>query len=252
MQKLDTRARTRTWLIVGGVAVLAVIVLVLARPDTSPVEPAGAPLLPDLWSTPPFELRTEMLDGQRILRFTSEINNQGDGDLIIRGNPRIDLAQWVQHDGGGHTAQALDVDVVWGGDTHDHWHIDNVARYWLESITDPGAAMPEDNKVGFCIFDSVDRLSGLPRAPAEVRYVVDGCGSRLVTELSMGLSVGWGDQYSYTLAGQWIVIAGLPTGDYRLYAEVDPDHLFSESDPTNNVAFTEFTLVDEDGPIPTG
>ena len=251
MQELDTRSRVRTWLTVGAVVVVGLIVLVLARPDDSPEEPAGPPLLPDLWSTPPFELRTEMRNGERILRFTSEINNQGDGDLIIRGNPRLDLSQWVQHDGGGHTPQPLAVDVVWGGDTHDHWHIDNVARYWLESVTDPQAAMPEDSKVGFCIFDSVDRLSGLPRAPTAVHYEITGCGSRLVTELAMGLSVGWGDQYSYTLAGQWIVIDRLDAGVYRLYAEVDPDHLFSESNPTNNVAFTEFTLVDEDGPIPT-
>ncbi len=235
----------------GTVVILAIVVaaalLLIDRDDPGPGR--GDALLPDLWSSAPFELQLGTVDGRSVLRFTSEINNAGPGPFIVRGNSRdAAFAQHVVHDAGGTTTEAVDVSIVWGGDTHVHWHIEDVARYWIEpvgSATDPGAF---DNKVGFCFFDGVDRQTGLEAAPASPIHPPEGCGSRLDPSVDMGLSVGWGDQYRFDLEGQYIDIEDLPSGQYVLYAEVDPDGRFTELDRTNNVASTSFTLiVDESG-----
>ena len=55
----------------------------------------------------------------------------------------------------------------------------------------------------------------------------------------MGLSVGWGDQYSASTNFQWIDITGLPNGRYRLTATADPSHLVSEISPHQQRAVGE-------------
>ena len=227
-----------------AVAVAAVIVF---RPGDGAEEPVGEPLLPNLWTSAPFELTISEVEGRTVLRFTSEMNNRGAGDLLLRGDPNGEVSQWIRHSESGHSTMALDVDVVWGGDTHDHWHIEDVARYWVADRDGNPVGDEFDNKVGFCIFDSVDFQSGLPGAPTAVRHQVGGCGTRLTPEIAMGLSVGWGDQYRFTLEGQYIDIEDLAAGDYRLMAEVDPDGTLSELDRSDNVSWTDFTLQIRDG-----
>lgn len=240
----------RRLLIFVGLAAL-LVGWILLRSSNDPQDPVGEALAPDLWTSEPIELTVEDLDGRTVLRFTTAINNQGAGDLILRGNPNSsEIDQWIEHSESGHAALPLDVSVVWGGDTHEHWHIDAVARYWIEAIDGADIGDRFDNKVGFCIFDSLDFQSGLPGAPNTVRYEVAGCGNRLDPEIAMGLSVGWGDRYRFDLAGQYIDIEDLGPGTYRLMAEVDPDELLHESDRTNNTAFTEFTLELEPGQPP--
>jgi len=231
-------------LAVALLGAVAVVVMLAVRSGEDPGSPVGEPLLPDLWSSDPFELTTELVDGRPTVRFTSEINNQGAGDLIVRGNPESnDFAQWIPHSESGHSVEGVEVVAVWAGDTHDHWHLDDIAQYWIEPLDGQFEGESYDNKVGFCMFDSVNRHEGLPGAPDRVRYEIDGCGGRLVNEIAMGLSVGWGDQYRYNLYGQWIFIDDLPAGDYRLVAEVDPDGLLIESDRTNNRGWTDFRLT---------
>ena len=59
----------------------------------------------------------------------------------------------------------------------------------------------------------------------------------------LGFSVGFGDQYDQTDNGQPIDLTGIPTGTYILQAEVDPQHLFTESDPNNNVIDTVLDIT---------
>jgi hypothetical protein len=195
-------------------------------------------------------LTTDTVEGRPAVRFTSEINNGGAGDLIVRGNPESNVfEQWIPHSESGHSVEAVDVVAVWAGDTHDHWHLADIAQYWIEPLEGEFAGdAGYDNKVGFCMFDSVNRDEGLPGAPDQIRYEISGCGGRLVNEIAMGLSVGWGDQYRFNLYGQWIFIDDLPAGDYRLMAEVDPDGLLVESDRSNNRGWTDFRLeISESG-----
>lgn len=232
----------------SAVMLAFVVAVIVANSTAGDMDSSGEPLRPDLWTSAPFELLVAEVEGRDVLRFTSEMNNRGAGDLILRGNPNTsEIDQWVQHRESGHSVERLDLNVVWGGDTHDHWHIADAARYWVAHPDGTRVGEEFDNKVGFCIFDSVDFQSGLTGAPDDVRYQVAGCGGRLSDQIAMGLSVGWGDQYRFDLAGQFIDIEDLPPGDYLLMAEVDPDDLFEESDRTNNTAATPFTLSIEAG-----
>lgn len=224
-------------------AALGIVAVLVVRSGDGPGTPVGEPLLPDLWSSAPFELTIDSVDGRPVIRFTSEINNGGSGDLIVRGNVESnEFTQWIPHSQSGHSVATIEVEAVWGGDTHDHWHLDDIAQYWIEPMRGQFGETSYDNKVGFCMFDSVNRFEGLPGAPDQVRYEIDGCGGRLLNEVAMGLSVGWGDKYRYNLYGQWIFIDDLPAGDYRLLAEVDPDGLLVESKRNNNLAWTDFRL----------
>ncbi len=229
-------------------AAIGAVVLAAAGDDASVV------LLPDLTMSPPADLRTERSDdGGHVLRFSAVMNNEGAGDLVVDGErdgAAWRLTQHIDREGDTPGVQELAADLVWGGDGHDHWHVLGAARYRLEDragvVGDPDRV---DHKVGFCIFDSVPHDTDLPGAPAAVVYPSEGCGEQGDDTVAMGLSVGWGDRYQSWLPGQWIDITGLPPGTYRVVASVDPDGLFTESDTTNNEAWTEFVLEDDgDGP----
>jgi hypothetical protein len=61
----------------------------------------------------------------------------------------------------------------------------------------------------------------LPGAPATAHYVPGkSCafGNPGALSVMMGLSVGWGDQYSASTNFQWIDTTGLPNGRSRLTA----------------------------------
>src|SRR6478609_5815873 len=47
-------------------------------------------------------------------------------------------------------------------------------------------------------------------------------------------SVGWGDQYDQTDSGQPIDLTGVADGTYVLEATVDPQHVLTESNTSNN------------------
>lgn len=233
---------TVRWFLTAVLATTAL--LAIAVVDTDQDTPSGATSLPDLWSSAPFEVQLATLDGRDVLRFTTEINNLGPGAFMIRGNTRDGrLTQKIVHADAGHSEVPIDVSAVWSGDTHFHWHVAGVARYWIERADGTPAGDRFDNKVGFCFFDGVDRLSELPTAPTEPVHAESGCGTRLDPVIDMGLSVGWGDQYRFDLVGQYIDIGDLPPGRYRLLAQVDPDGRFMEADTTNNTAATEFAIV---------
>jgi hypothetical protein len=54
--------------------------------------------------------------------------------------------------------------------------------------------------------------------------------------------VGWGDEYDQTDPGQPIDLTNVPDGTYILRGVVDPDHMFSESNPSDNVTDTEIQI----------
>ena len=53
----------------------------------------------------------------------------------------------------------------------------------------------------------------------------------------MGISVGWGDEYEYYLAWQWVDITNVPAGRYTVRATVDPYGFFTELKETNQCAW---------------
>jgi hypothetical protein len=82
----------------------------------------------------------------------------------------------------------------------------------------------------------------LPGAPDSKAY--KGCvmGGQTSLAVKMGISVGWGDRYGYTLAFQWIDITDLTPGRYKLIETVDAQNYYLESDETNNTTFTILQL----------
>jgi hypothetical protein len=50
--------------------------------------------------------------------------------------------------------------------------------------------------------------------------------------------VGWGDEYDQTDAGQPIDLTSVPDGTYTLHALVDPNHVITESNTSNDVTDT--------------
>jgi hypothetical protein len=112
--------------------------------------------------------------------------------------------------------------------SHNHFHFNDYALYYLEPINARGGSPKSGNKTTFCVMDT-DKIDGsLPGAPASAAYAV--CGTSV-----QGISVGWGDTYRYHLTGQSIDFTGNPSGDYCLAIKIDPKGRLIESDDTDNV-----------------
>jgi hypothetical protein len=116
---------------------------------------------------------------------------------------------------------------------HNHWHFENFAEYelwtrdeydrWIASGRNNGQAQRRGSKTTFCIIDTA-KVQNLPGSPASAQYTQ--CGQVL-----QGLSVGWGDTYSYSLPDQWIDLGAtsLPNGNYVLRSIADPRNIIAES-----------------------
>ena len=101
----------RLLLFVAVVAVVAAVVVVRSGDDTE--APVGEELLPDLWTSAPFQLGIAEVDDRAVLRFTSELNNHGAGDLLLHGEPNSsNIRQLIQYSESGHQAIDLDATVV--------------------------------------------------------------------------------------------------------------------------------------------
>lgn len=118
--------------------------------------------------------------------------------------------------------------------------------YTLEPLTAPAdrdgpAELRRARKVGFCLYDTA-RYRDRSDAPARARYPRVGCGTERSTTLRMGLSVGWGDMYFWSLRGQYVDLTGLPAGRYRLTGVANPQNALFESREDNNTAFVDLVL----------
>ncbi|HEY7948454.1 MAG TPA: Ig-like domain-containing protein [Acidimicrobiales bacterium] len=102
-----------------------------------------------------------------------------------------------------------------------------------------GAVLAVSPKSDYCITADAF-VGGVPDAPNNTSPPQSNCTK---PNRPLGFSVGWGDQYDQTDHGQPIDLIGIPDGTYVLRAEVDPQHLFSESDPNNNVVDTVLQIV---------
>lgn len=250
----NARARTRAKLplVLIGLLGLAVIVIgagsAFVDSDEPPPLPARVdPLLADLTIAPITELVPAVRDnGARLLRFGVIIANVGEGDFLLsarRSHPLADdwkVIQKIPERTSGHTERLTDASLVYGGDGHNHWHIREVESHVVESLG--GEVLGRVVKEGYCFFDTTHIDAALAGSPKEPRYRSRGCGGQLDTTASMGLSVGWGDDYPWHLFQQEVDISNLPDGTYRLRATADPFGWFEELDESNNEFWAEFQL----------
>jgi hypothetical protein len=231
---------------------LASLIAGCGSSSSSPSAPSGPPLgeqlLPDLMPEPPTVLNMRRdAAGAWTMRFTSVLVNVGKGQFRLDGQ-LVDgtwvVDQLIDHAIGGVETVRTSAEMVWGGDGHNHWHVDRVASYRLQPMKADGspdvdAASRVDSKVGFCFFDS-NRV--LESGPPKAHYKRAGCGKQNSTTFEMGLSIGWADTYIFSLPGQSIDVTDLKDGRYRLWAEADERSWFHETSRDNNRTWADISL----------
>jgi hypothetical protein len=235
------RRRSRILAAVPSCMISALIGVSIWPTAIQPVA-AAAPVdrLPDLAMAYPTELRIQTTSSRaRRLRFTTMIVNVGDGPFETRssrfaGDPTMGVNQRIHNNAGGYRVFDTTARARYSGDGHDHWHVQDVARYELFAINGTGAALRRDAKVGFCFFDTNAYRLSLPRAPRSAVYKASGCGKRSSLFVKNGISVGWGDKYGWSLSRQWIYLSSLPAGEYLLKVTVDPLFQYQEIRHRNN------------------
>ena len=231
--------------VVLGLALSAVTLAVIAR---APVAAAGSERLPDLEQATPSGLvitrAPTQTGGVYVLGFRSAVENIGDGPLTIEGSrPSPDTKtmvadQLVERDGG--TSEVIPgagrLRYVVSPD-HRHWHLLGFDHYELRRAGARVAAV-RDRKTGFCLGDRY-RIGGrkLPATPPEPVYR-SRCGLEEPELLGIqeGISVGYGDDYTANLEGQYLTLTGLRAGRYVLAHRVNADRALHELDYSNNAA----------------
>ena len=227
------------------VAIAVMVPAAIAASDSVPQEP---PLLPDLDQEMPTQLIvTQGRVGWR-LGFRSAVRNIGAGPLIIDGHRPLSTelmeAQQVIVGAGGSRAVVDGVGrlkFVRSPD-HHHWHLLRFDRYELRRPS--GRAVVRDRKTGFCLGDRYAVTTRvLPAQPPEPVYRTNcGLGRPGLTTVREGISVGYGDDYSANLEGQYLPLRGLRAGRYVLVHIVNSDHRLRESSYDNNAASTLLRL----------
>ena len=240
-------SRRRRTLTLATAVVATVAALAVAQPAS-----AATPLLPDLGMARLTDLNaTTTSAGRTLLRFSTTIVNVG-GERFELVADRPDTGssftarQRVYRSDGSSSDLPVAAQMVFAGDGHSHWHVRNLESYVLERL-DNGVKVGTDAKGGFCFLDTDPYRLALPGAPQTARYDGSGCGTQSALTLTMGLSVGWGDRYAWTLPDQYIDITGLTNGKYRLRATADAGGLFSETDEGNNQTWLDISLSQRRG-----
>jgi Lysyl oxidase/von Willebrand factor type A domain len=139
----------------------------------------------------------------RVLRFDFLSKNVGDAEFVV-GRP-IDRPDLFEYDA-----------------AHQHYHMRQFNQYKLYDAL--GNLVVPSKKAGFCLID--------------VEKVLPSAGPRKYTNCAqdqvMGISPGWADVYDASLPCQYLVIDGVPDGDYTVLAttntgQVVPEDTFDDN-----------------------
>jgi hypothetical protein len=142
----------------------------------------------------------------RVMRFDFLTWNKGDTDLEV-GNP-ADHPEWF---------------VL--SQSHGHYHLIDFNQFRLYDADGNPTAVGA--KQAFCLED-IERIE--PTASATSRFT--SCNT------NQGVSAGWADLYSKTLPCQYVVVDGLPDGDYTLISTTNAKKLFPEDTYDDNTICT--------------
>ena len=150
------------------------------------------------------------------------------------------VSQWIAEREGGYSVRPTGANLIYGGDSHNHWHVKQVEVHQIESLD--GKVLGRLVKQGFCFFDTDPYQTELPGAPAKAHWGGRGCAGSFDTRVRMGLSIGWADKYPWHLLDERIDVTDLPDGTYRIREIADPHNEFEESDETNNETWVDIAL----------
>jgi hypothetical protein len=226
------------------VSFLVAFGLVFASAGTAVAEHSLSALLPDLAMLQPNEFHLDQSGGVRLLRFSTYIVNLGPGRFDAYGSEpdptnlnRLTKVTQRLEQGGALVEHPTAATMFYSGDGHNHWHVFGLQAWELAFQATPNEVIATAAKTGFCFWDNVN-LSDQPRfytGSAECHQQVDG-------SVPMGLSVGWGDKYPWSIAFQYIDISGMPNGNYCLTVTADPRGEFIEANIANNSVQTLISI----------
>ena len=210
-------------------------------------------VLPDLRMARLQDFRVDKTaSGQSLLRYSAIVVNVGAGRFQLDGTrtstsgSEMEVRQRIAGSDGTYRMQPTPARMYFAGDGHTHWHVADLEDSVLERL-DNGVKVGSGAKHGFCFFDNYAFSLGLPGAPSNPFFTTCGRDPN-VSSQSMGLSVGWGDIYSYQLVDQWIDITGLGAGRYRLTTTADAQNFYVEANETNNVTWLDLQLKTKGAP----
>ena len=232
--------------VLPAIVALGLSAVLLGQVAGAPSALAGSERLPDLDQALPTDLviTRPHARGTRVyvLGFRSAVENVGDGPLNFEaqrpgpetGTMRAD--QVIDRDGApkevvpgvGKVRYVVSPD-------HRHWHLLGFDHYALRR---PGsrAAVVRDRKTGFCLGDRYAvpgrRLRSAAREPKYTSRC--GLGEPELLAIEEGISVGYGDDYTANLEGQYLRLTGLRAGRYVLVHTVNANHRLRELDYSNN------------------
>jgi hypothetical protein len=237
---------------VGGRSRRAVVGLVIGLTLLVAMAPAGAPALAATLATPHLrnaklaDIRLDTSTGRRLLRYTTKIINVGAGAFELEGTRSSTTSPWTvqqrlyNSDGTVNSTVTTNVNLFYAGDGHNHWHVQDLEFGDLTRL-DNGVKVGTSAKRGFCFYDNVRYNSS---APPFYTSSTNSCALNNPDALSvmMGLSVGWGDIYVWSLPYQYVDITGLSPGRYRLTERVNPN-LGLSADLSNNETWVDLRLT---------
>ncbi len=213
-------------------AAACLVALALQMP-ASAVQP-GDPYYPDLITRPPSSVHLQRSKGTstRRLFFSNTIGNIGDGPLELRpendsttGLTNAFQEVYTRTPGtakGGIRMTLVSTTLIGTfvfHPAHNHWHMEDFARYELRSINPDGSTgqvVATTQKVSFCMIDTDTINSTLPNFGMGLSH---SCGQ----SARQGVKVGMGDTYSSSLPDQFIDITMIADGTYRLLTVADPN-----------------------------
>lgn len=237
----------------GSIITLApagLVAAALALALAGPARPVTGVKYPDLGMAQLADISIDKpASGRTLLRFSATIVNVGAGPFELfatrSAGSSFSVVQRLYGSDGYVSSSTPGVQLSFGGDGHNHWHVNNLEAYELRRL-DNGVKVGTGAKAGFCFFDTTSYRTSLPGAATEPVYApATACGYNDpgAANVLMGVSVGWGDTYRWNLPDQYIDISALSSGHYRLVATADPSNWFGESNDANNDTWVDLALT---------
>jgi hypothetical protein len=226
-------------------ALAAIGLMVPAALAVGGTAPRGQPLLPDLDQEMPTQLIvTKAVHGGWRLGFRSAVRNIGAGPLIVDGRRpgpaqrTMDASQMIlRTEGPRSVVRHVGRLRYTRSPDHQHWHLLDFDQYELRR---PGSirGVVGDRKTGFCLGDRYQVTTRELPAKAPEPVYTSRCGLERpgLFGVREGISVGYGDDYSANLEGQYLPLDGLRPGRYVLVHEVNADHRLVEASYDNNAS----------------
>jgi hypothetical protein len=228
-----------------GALSIAVLVTALTPLGTAPTA-AATDRLPNLRMGNIADARiTTTSTGRRLLRLSTHFINAGPGPLELRASRKstsqisMAVTQRIRRSDGTWRIQPTTANAYYAGDGHDHWHIAQVQDMAL--LRSDGRWI-RGAKIGFCFFDTGRYLPSTPGSPVIRGYFEASCGRRSALSSKMGISIGWGDKYQWSLPYQWIDVTGVGGGTYLIRTTADPLGQISEASEGDNCGWASVSF----------